>query len=625
MIRHPKGRRLILAIVLVAAMSFASFLGTAGHARADVSTIPWGEETAVAASATGTGSSYSRVLLDNQGHLFVFYETVTGVNQANVSVSKYLLSPIAPPAYQYTRSVNGGDMSAAAGTFLSVAIDSGGRLYAAWTKSALYTSGHGAEVFVSMSANGGNTWTQVAQVSAPSSYGDNVNPSLAVNPADGSVWVAWDQSWAGSYNISISHSVDHGASFSGFTNITDEGSTLAIWPQLGIDSHGRMYVLFENQTSVSGAPYSLYWTWSDGGTDWAAPSLMPSYVTGAFTPTLAVDSSDRIHVAWYDWRLVNGERGVHYRMSANRGATWTADVPVNQGTILPGNFPSLAIHGNTVIVLWASNSGGPGLGYAISTDGGLSFAHELFTDTSTGASLPGGLAADANDTFFASYSLSTTPNSIAFKIWAGPPSAPTITSVAAAARQLTVSWSPAPEPNVAEYRVYRSADGSTYQAVASLGAATTSYVDAGLANGTYWYYVVAVNVNGVSSLPSAAWSGVVGPSIAQLQSELTNLQAQLGTANANLASIQTQLNAIKGQVSSLQGNTTALQDQINTLQNQLNAAQTTAYANLAFEIIVVVLLAALLFFQMRKPKSPQMMMAQPGQAQTPPKQPEDDL
>ncbi len=629
--RRAKWWRLTVTIALVAAFAFGSLAAVAQPATAAPAPTQWSGSQTVMGSTSGLANAYSRTLVDSSGNLYVFFEAITALNQANVTVAKYSLSPGPAPSFLFTRSVNNGDMSLAFGTLLSVATDASGNLYCAWTRNSAYTIGHGSEIFVSMSADGGNSWSQLALASSPSSYGENANPSLAVNPTDRSIWVAWDQAWDASYNITISHSVDHGATFSGFSNITNQGDDNTVWPQLGIDSHARMYVLFENHTAVSGAPYTLYWTWSDGGSGWSTPQLFPSAIVGSFTPYLVVDSADRVYGVWYDWReTVSGVNTVRYRMSSDRGATWTADLAVNQGNLQSGNFPSLAVHGSTVAILWGVG-GGSALGYVVSYDAGLTFSSEANTFTPSTASLPGGLVADANDAFYATYTLSTSPNSVGLKFWVGPPSRPAITSVAARTGypQLTVTWAASPEPNVVEYVVYRSTDGSNYQAIATVGASTTSYLDYGLANGTYWYQIVAVNSQSVASLPSVAWSGTVGPTVAQLWSEIASLQAQLNSANANLASIQAQLTAIKNQAAALQGNTTALQNQIKNLQDQINtmqsqqATQTLSYANLAFEIIVVVLLVVLLLNQMRKPKSPRLMMAQPGQATSP--KPEDEL
>jgi hypothetical protein len=651
---HTRRLRSAFVLALVVTLALTTVVFSAATAKADHNTIPWSSGGTVPASGAGLENGWTRVLTDQSGNVYVFYETTTNTNQANVSVAKYnFLGSVGLLVYQYTRSVNNGDMSLAYGTFVSVAIDPSGNLYCAWTKAAGYTSGHGDEVYVSMSADGGNTWAQVARASSPSGFGDDANPSLAVNPVDGTVWVAWDQAWDGEYNVTISHSTNQGASFTGVTNITNQGTVYTIWPQLGVDSHGRLYVVYEF-FSASAVTFALNWTWSEGGSAWAASQTFTSAVDGSFTPTLVVDASNHIHVAWYDARRsLGGTFTVRYRMSADRGSTWTADLPVSQGTIDPGNYPALAVHGSTVIVFWHSANPGAGVGFAISADGGLSFYPEEFSENSVTTTGTSGLASDANGTFYASFTQLTATHSIGIKFWVGPPSTPAISSVTPGTSSLTVAWSSVLEKNVAAYRVYRSTDGSNYELIASVSASTTSYADTGLTNGTYWYRIDAVNLEGTPSHQSTPWSGTVGPTtqqlIASLQSQIANLQAALNTANANLTSLRSQLTTLQNQLSSLQNsqassnaataaelsrlqaNITAIKNELNNLQSQ-QATQTISYANLAFEIIVVVLLVVLLLNQMRRPRYPQMMMAQPAQPVQPPplpqvepRKPEDDL
>ncbi len=232
--------------------------------------------------------------------------------------------------------------------------------------------------------------------------------------------------------------------------------------------------------------------------------------------------------------------------------------------------------------------------------------------------------------------------------WHSLPSRPVITSIASGTGRLTVTWTAPPEADIATYRIWRSNDGSTYTLVSTVNAPTLTYTDTGLANGTYWYKIDAVDVLGDVSHESVPASGIVGPTTQQLidalNAQIAALQAQLAQVNASsaaaIAAAQAQITALQAQLTSLQSsqaasnaataaelarlqaNITALQGQLNSLQGQ-QATQSISYANLAFEIIVVVLLVVLLLNQMRKPKSPQLMMAQPGQAE--PKKPEDDL
>jgi len=486
---------------------------------------------------------------------------------------------------------------------------------------------------VSRSTDGANTWPQTVSADQVNSFGDDYSPTIVVG-ADGTLSVMWLVTWGGVTNVAFSHSTNQGSSFSAFVNITSQGAGFpAYWPDMAVDSHGRLYVVYEYWNAPASV-YTLNYTWSDGGAAWAAPHpivndpTIPSYV-----PKIAVDSQDHVHVVWYSWvRTPAGTNTMQYRVSTDRGATWSPQHAVNQGLVSTGTFPSIAVTGSTVMVVGSYDSG---VDYAVSADGGQTFYPEETQAIAT--SLFGQReAVDQNGTIWMAYQFFNSGSSsydIGLASWHAPPSAPVITSVTQGTSSLTVTWTASPEADVVEYRIYRSLDGSNYQVVGTVAATQTSFTDTALANGTYWYQVDAVDLTGLASHLSQPWSGSVGPTtqelINQLEGEIAALQSQLNTANTNLADAQAQLNAIKGQLNTIQGNTSALQSKIDNLQNELNnlqsqqATQTISYANLAFEIIVVVLLVVLLLNQMRKPKSPQMMMAQPAQAE--PKKPEDDL
>ncbi len=616
--RHRTSRvRLAFAFAFVLAVVCMGLFVSAPPARANHDTISWSDPIHVA-GAVGFSDTAVAVVADGRGFTYVFYLTTNTVaSTTNVNVTKIQdVGPSGVPVVLFTDQVN--DVPNVATSFIiSAAADHEGNLYVAWVRT---TAALGQEVYVSKSVDSGVTWLPAVRANAPNAAGSDFWPSMTVTP-DGTIYVAWIQLWGGKSSFSISQSMDGGATFQSWTNMSSVYSPGS--PSIASDAHGRVYVAYGAYLNHSSSTESVNVSWTDDGVTFAPWTTISVAGTNALFPALAVDQHGTVHLAWFTY--YNGNYAISGSMSADRGATWTTPVFITTAQI-SGYIGYLATEGDTL--MYVSGPLSPGLGYIVSGNDGASWY--------PAASLGNGysyteVAADQNGTFWAAY---VDGAGISLRYWVGPPSAPVVSAVVASGSTgLTVSWTPAPEQNVAYYQVWRSGDGSTYQIVATLSASAASFADTGLANGTYWYKVTAVNVWGTPSHDSNAVSGVVGVTIAQLQNEIAALQGQLNLANANLGSIQTQLNAIKGQVATLQGNTSALQNQINNLQNQLNtmqnqqATQTISYANLAFEIIVVALLVVLLFFQMRKPKSPQLMMAQPGQAQAsaPPKQPEDDL
>ncbi len=610
------------ALALVFAMVCMGLLVSAPPARANHDTIAWSNPLQVA-GATGFTDTAPAVIADGHGYVYVFYvNTRTADGATNVNVTKIqAVGPGGVPHVMFTTQVN--DVSNVATSFIvSPAIDSSGNLYVAWVRA---TATLGNEVYVSKSTNGGVSWQPAVRANAPNAAGSDAWPVITVTPA-GTIYVAWVQYWGGHYALSVSKSTDGGATFASWMNLTTPDY---VWsPAIASDAQGRVYVAYGGFLSASSTWYDTNVTWSDDGVHWAAWQTLTNSQYAGFFPALAVDRHGVVHLDWFG--VNGGDYNIRASESQDRGATWSTPISLPSGAA-SGYVGYLATEGDTLMYVWAPGAASASSAIVSGDDGATYYSVENFGPVYSYTTV----AADQNGTFWASYI--GTGGVIDIQWWVGPPSAPVVTSVAASGTNgLTVTWTGAPEQNVAEYQVWRSGDGTTYQVVATLSASATSYADTGLSNGTYWYKVTAVNNQGTPSHDSNAVSGVVGVTVEQLESEISALQTALNSANANLASLQTQLASVQAQLTALQNsqtasaaklaqlqaNLTALQDQINAMQSQ-QATQTLSYANLAFEIIVVVLLVIVLVNQMRKPKNPRIMMADPGQA--PPKKPEDEL
>jgi fibronectin type 3 domain-containing protein/anti-sigma regulatory factor (Ser/Thr protein kinase) len=82
-----------------------------------------------------------------------------------------------------------------------------------------------------------------------------------------------------------------------------------------------------------------------------------------------------------------------------------------------------------------------------------------------------------------------------------PPAAPTGLTASAGNQQITLDWADNSEPDLAAYHVYRATTaGGPYTRISTSLLTSSSYTDAGLTNGTPYFYVVkAVDVGGNES------------------------------------------------------------------------------------------------------------------------------
>jgi len=114
----------------------------------------------------------------------------------------------------------------------------------------------------------------------------------------------------------------------------------------------------------------------------------------SFSPAVAVDSSDNIHVAWHDWTPGNLE--IYYKKSTDGGTTWTTKrLTYNSGF---SGYPAIAIDSNNHIhLVWFDET--PGITeiyYKRSTDGGTTWTTKRLTYTSGSSSHPA-IAVDSNN------------------------------------------------------------------------------------------------------------------------------------------------------------------------------------------------------------------------------------
>ena len=80
--------------------------------------------------------------------------------------------------------------------------------------------------------------------------------------------------------------------------LTDSSSDESYGPSVVTDSLGNIHVVWYERISVPDADVH-YRKSTDGGMSWTTKRLTWN-TDGQWTPSIAIDSSDNIHVVWYD-------------------------------------------------------------------------------------------------------------------------------------------------------------------------------------------------------------------------------------------------------------------------------------------------------------------------------------
>jgi len=242
-------------------------------------------------------------------------------------------------------------------------------------------------IYFTRSTDGGHSFSASVQVSAPSS-----TPSLGASGAemaigpDGTISVAWGDENGNRRELWYSRSTD-GSTFSApvklWIALTDGGGTTGN-PHIAIDSQSHVFVTFAAETGI------VVCRSADGGADFSAAqtiSTIPEELSSSSgeDPRIAVDSSGHIYIAWQG--VSASGTHVYFTHSIDGGATFSSAMAVDNargGSSLTGaSWPSLAIDASGDIdIAWLDNSGGSCFScsdvyFGQSTDGGASFAKPI--------------------------------------------------------------------------------------------------------------------------------------------------------------------------------------------------------------------------------------------------------
>jgi hypothetical protein len=117
------------------------------------------------------------------------------------------------------------------------------------------TSANFNNIYVSRSTDGGQTWTAVLVYHAPLFTAlNNVFPSLAVDPTNGTLYAVWSDG----HTVSLSKSTDQGLTWSSAVAVSAAPATTAIFPWVAA-YNGALAVTYYGTTAGSNSDSSAVW------------------------------------------------------------------------------------------------------------------------------------------------------------------------------------------------------------------------------------------------------------------------------------------------------------------------------------------------------------------------------
>jgi len=272
----------------------------------------------------------------------------------------------------------------------SLAVGSDGVAYLAYAGWA--GSPTGVDLFFSKSTDGGRTWSLPFRVNNDGGGATQQDPSIALD-ADNAIYIAWTDNRGGNNDIYFSLSTDGGLSFSANVRVNDMTTNTQSESDIVVDAQGLVHVVWTDyRTSAISGPDIYYANSTDGGLSFNPSQRINNDATGAeqARPAIAVAADRSVYVVWEDPR--NGARGrdIYFSKSTDLGDTWTPNVQVNDDV---GNYaqtdPTIAVNATGgIFIAWADGrtpNTAPDLYATRSANAGSSFAANVKVNDEAGS------------------------------------------------------------------------------------------------------------------------------------------------------------------------------------------------------------------------------------------------
>lgn len=269
-----------------------------------------------------------------------------------------------------------------------------GEIYVAYTGSSTPESVWQATgMRLLRSLDGGATWE--APVSVGGGFGEYRNNHELHVTKDGILYLAWLDAGVApegqsTIHVVVSRSDDRGRTWTDPVVVDAQPSCECCRVAVTSDAKGGIYVAWR-KIMTGGIRDIVVARSTDAGRSWSSPQRVHAddWVQGYCPdagPSMAADTAGRLHVAW--WTGKEGEAGVRYVQSHDRGQTFGAPLELKVATLSRASHVQLAAPTpDDIVVVWDDGTlQAPRIAMRRSFDGGASFEPLVYLSPSGQAS-----------------------------------------------------------------------------------------------------------------------------------------------------------------------------------------------------------------------------------------------
>src|SRR4030043_459614 len=224
-----------------------------------------------------------------------------------------------------------------------------------------------------------DTWTTNKQIT--NTLGDSKYPAIAVDGSN--IYVVWQDNIPDLLNeeINFKRSVDGGVTWKTNKRLTNNAG-YSQDPAIAVDGL-NIYVVWEDTTPGN---YEIYFKKSvDGGATWETNKRLTSNAGVSYAPAIAVDGSN-IYVVWQD--NTQGDEEIYFKRSVDGGVTWKTDKNLANNAD-DSRYPAIAVYGPNIYVVWQdATPGNNEIYFKKSGDRGTTWITKRLTNDALGSMYP---------------------------------------------------------------------------------------------------------------------------------------------------------------------------------------------------------------------------------------------
>ncbi|MBI5404218.1 MAG: exo-alpha-sialidase [Ignavibacteriae bacterium] len=218
-----------------------------------------------------------------------------------------------------------------------------------------------AEIYCKRSTDGGANWGPDTRLTNNSA--NSWQPCIAASGSN--VCIVWQDGREGNMEIYCKYSADGGASWGSDIRLTNN-TAVSSYPSVAVSGSYIHIAWFDERDGNREIYYKLS---ADGGKNWGSDTRMTNNIEASHYPSIAASGSN-VYIVWTDQR--DGNREIFCKISADNGTNWGADFSLKKS--LSSHYASVAFSGSNVHVVWVEGVyGNDEIFYNHSGDGGATW------------------------------------------------------------------------------------------------------------------------------------------------------------------------------------------------------------------------------------------------------------